>query len=77
MMYEPFGAGRRLGVAREKLSVDRWMEIRNVSEALRPSRRACWRYHVGISFACSAILGMGRGRSHWMKTAVLHQAAQA
>jgi hypothetical protein len=53
------------------------MERRNVTEALRPARRAWWRYHVGMSFACSAIVGMGRGRSHWMKTAVLHQAAHA
>ncbi len=37
------GAGRRVGVAREKLSSMRWMEVRNVLDAARPLERACWR----------------------------------
>ena len=43
MMYEPSGAGWRLVVAREKLSSMRWMEVRNVLDAVRPSVKACSR----------------------------------
>ncbi len=39
-MYEPSGAGRRVGVAREKLSLMRCMEVRYVFDAVRPLVRA-------------------------------------
>ena len=40
MMYELSGAGRRVVVAREKLSLMRWIEARNVVDAVRPVVRA-------------------------------------
>ena len=65
------------GAVREKLSSMRWIVVRNALDAVRPWERACWRYHVGVSLAWSAIVGMGSGRSHCMKTEVLHHSAQA
>ncbi len=40
IMYEPSGAGWRVGVAREKLSSMRWIEVRNALDAFSPREMA-------------------------------------
>ena len=40
MMYAPSGAGWRVGVAREKLSSMRWMDVRYALDEARPWERA-------------------------------------
>ena len=77
MRYDPSGAGCREVGASRKLSWLRWIVVRKALEASRPRERACCRYPVGVSLAWSAIVGMGSGRSHWMKTADRHHLAQA
>ena len=64
MMYEPSGAGWRVGVAREKLSSMRWIEVRNALDAFSPREMAWCRYPVGMLLVWSAIVGIGRWRSH-------------